>query len=200
MVNPHAWKELMRIYFIGAHSTGKTTLARNVSRIYQIPLLNEVARTILAEQELSLDTLRADLDVVNNYQREVFVRQIIEEQKHKEFVSDRSFDNLAYAAQHSGLLFELLHRPELRTYTDTLTDPDAILFFVRPSKATLRADGVREPLVWDQIIAIDASIKFMLEMWTLPYISINTDNMQDRMRTVQAVLRKMPRLPIASKD
>ena len=95
----------MRIYFIGAHASGKTTLARYTSNKTELPLLTEVARTILAEKELSIDTLRANINVVNEYQTDIFYRQIEEEKKHENFVSDRSFDCLAYAAQHSTDFF-----------------------------------------------------------------------------------------------
>ena len=33
----------MRIYFVGSHATGKTTLCRFVSRRYGLPMITEVA-------------------------------------------------------------------------------------------------------------------------------------------------------------
>ena len=48
----------MRIYFVGSHATGKTTLCRYVSRRYGLPMISEVARAVLAEMETSLDALR----------------------------------------------------------------------------------------------------------------------------------------------
>lgn len=178
----------MRIYFIGSHSTGKTTLARYTSNKKQLPLLTEVARTILAEKELQVDALRADLNVVNDYQKEVFFRQLAEEKKHKDFVSDRSFDCLAYTAQHSTILGDMLRTNELKEYIESLKDPDVKIFFVRPSKATLKVDGVRENLLWDGVTAIDAMCKFMLEMFSLSYIQINTDSMQERVRLIESAL------------
>jgi adenylate kinase family enzyme len=38
----------MRIYFVGAHATGKTTMTRYVSRRYGLPMITEVARAVLA--------------------------------------------------------------------------------------------------------------------------------------------------------
>ena len=72
----------MKVYFIGAHSTGKTTCARYVSQKYQLPMISETARMVLSEQELQIDSLRYDLDVVDKYQRQVFNRQLTEEQKY----------------------------------------------------------------------------------------------------------------------
>jgi nicotinamide riboside kinase len=178
----------MKVYFVGSHSTGKTTCARYVSGQYKIPMITEVARMILSEKEIHLDSLRYDMNLVNEYQKDIFTRQLQEEAKHKDFVSDRSFDCLAYTAQHTQILPQLLASPELKTYIASLRAPDSFIFFVRPSKATLRADGVRESLTWDGVVAIDAMIKFMLEMWELRYFQIHIDNMQERIRLIDGVL------------
>jgi nicotinamide riboside kinase len=178
----------MKIYICGSHSCGKTTLARYVSGKYKLPMITEVARMILSEKELNLDSLRTNLDVVDNYQSDIFYRQIQEEKKHESFVSDRSFDCLAYAAQHSRTLPNLLNSPEMTEYLTGLRDKKTVIFFVRPSKATLKEDGVRESLNWDGVIAIDSMIKFMLEMWNLSYFQINIGNMQERVKFIDSVL------------
>jgi predicted ATPase len=179
----------MKIYFCGAHATGKSTLVRYVSQKYQLPIISETARMVLSEQELQIDSLRYDLDTVDNYQQQVFDRQLIEEQKKDSFVSDRSvIDVLAYSAQHSRILPGLIESKELEGYLSILQSPDSFIFFVRPAKATLKADGVRESINWDGIVAIDAMIKLMLEMWELRYFQINIDNMQERVRLIDSVL------------
>ncbi|MHC4378576.1 MAG: AAA family ATPase, partial [Planctomycetota bacterium] len=61
-----------RIYLVGAHSTGKTTLARWVRDRFGLPMISEVARGVLAEMEAQLDALRSDVELVNRYQRQVF--------------------------------------------------------------------------------------------------------------------------------
>ena len=66
----------MRIYFVGSHATGKTTLCRYVSRRYGLPMISEVARAVLAEMETGLDALRTDMDLVAEYQERVFARQV----------------------------------------------------------------------------------------------------------------------------
>lgn len=181
----------MKVYFIGAHSTGKTTLARYVAKEYKLPFLNEVARTILAERELNLNSLRTDPELANDYQSDVFYSQFKEEEKFKEFVSDRSFDNLAYAAQHTTkLLSSLIKDPILLKYIEDLKSKENFIFFVRPSRATLHNDGVREALTWDGIVAIDAMIKLLAEMFELEYFQINTDSMQERVNLINSVLRR----------
>lgn len=179
----------MKVYFVGSHSTGKTTLARYVSESYGLPMITEVARAVLSEKELHLDTLRTNLKVVNEYQQDIFFRQINEELKQEDFVSDRSFDCLAYAAQHSQILNPVLFNIKANTsYIDKLKKDDSIIFFVRPSKATMKEDGVRESLNWDGIVAIDAMVKFMLEMWDIRHFQISVDNMQERVKLIDSVL------------
>jgi nicotinamide riboside kinase len=177
----------MKIYFSGSHSSGKSTIARYTANKYNLPLLPEIARMVLAEQELQVDALRSDINAVNDYQSAVFARQIEEEKKHQSFVSDRCLiDAVVYATQHSAIGANLIQSPEFKTYIDELHSN--ILFFVRPSKATLKNDGVREHLTWDGIVAIDAMIKFVLEINSIRYFQINTDSMQERIRLVDAVL------------
>ena len=72
----------MRIYFVGSHATGKTTMTRWVSQTYGLPMITEVARAVLAELETRLETLRTDIDLVNRYQTLVFERQIEVERQH----------------------------------------------------------------------------------------------------------------------
>ena len=178
----------MKVYFVGSHSTGKTTCARYVSENYKLPMITEVARMILSEKELQIDSLRYDMNLVDDYQQQIFSRQLEEESKYNAYVSDRSFDHLAYAAQHTRILPKLIDSPELHTYLETLRAPESIIFFVRPSKATLKVDGVREALTWDGVISIDSKIHLLLEMFSLRYFQINTDNMQERVRLIDSVL------------
>ena len=179
----------MKIYICGAHSCGKTTLAHYISEKYGLTMITEVARQVLSENEYNLNSLRTNLDIVDSYQEQVFHRQLSEEKKYQNFVSDRSFDNLAYAAQHSRILKKLLDSQDLKDYVNSLKENNVVIFFVRPSKATLKADGVREALNWEGIIAIDAMVKFLLEMFELPYYQINMENMQERIRMIDTVLQ-----------
>lgn len=179
----------MRIYFSGSHSSGKSTLARYVSGKYSLPMITECARAILSEQELLVDALRSDINIVNKYQTDVFKRQLEEEKKHNIFVSDRSLiDCLSYSFQHSGIGAQLMCDPMLKDYLEALKEPSSIIFFVRPSKATLKDDGVRESLTWDGIIAIDAMVKLLLEMFEIRYFQINTDSMQERIRIIDNII------------
>jgi len=179
----------MKIYFSGSHAVGKSTLARYVSEKYKLPMITETARAVLSERELQIDSLRSNIHLVNSYQTEVFYRQIEEEKKHESFVSDRSLiDCLAYSAQHSEVAAQLSADPIFKTYLESLNKPDVLMFFVRASKATLRHDGVREQLNWDGVVAIDAIVKFLLEVYGVRYFQISTDSMQERTKFIDNII------------
>jgi hypothetical protein len=179
----------MRIYFVGSHATGKTTMTRYVSRRYGLPMITEVARAVLAELETSLDALRTDMDLVAEYQRRVFERQVqVEKLQGSGFVSDRAFDNLAYAGEHTLVLADLLAGDTFKNYMEWVAQ--GIVFFVRPHRDMLKEDGVRAGVTWDSVLRIDGMIKLMLEQSRIPYLPIESVSMQERARAVDFVLRR----------
>jgi len=176
-----------RIYFVGAHSTGKTTLARWVRDRFGLPMIAEVARGVLSEMEAQLDSLRTNVDLVNHYQTEVYLRQISSEmQQEGSFVSDRAFCNLAYAAHHATILGQVARDERLKTYMQSLTG--GIVFYLRPHQELLSDDGVRAGVSWEEVLRIDGMVKFMLEFFEVPYIPVESLSMQERTRLVDRVL------------
>lgn len=181
--------EPLRIYVCGAHSTGKTTLARHLAQELGLPLINEVARQVMAEMELSFETMRVDLRQVSQYQREVFRRQIhVEERFPEGFVSDRAFCNLAYAARHSNALPDLLASQEAQDYFVHLRR-HGLVFFVRPHRECMQDDGFRERVAWDEINRIDGILDFVFSWQQIPCIGIGELNMKDRVRTAMTAVR-----------
>ncbi|MGA0867857.1 MAG: ATP-binding protein [Planctomycetota bacterium] len=176
-----------RVYLVGSHATGKTTLARWVRDRFGIPMIAEVARGVLAEMEAKLESLRTDIDLVNRYQTQVFLRQIEAERRvDGPFVSDRAFCNLAYAAHHSTILAEVFRDERLRTYMESVRK--GIVFFLRPHRELVVADGVRAGLEWEEVVRIDGMVKLMLEMFGVPYVPVESLSMQERVRCVDRVL------------
>jgi nicotinamide riboside kinase len=177
----------IRIYLVGAHSTGKTTLARWVRDTYGLPMISEVARGVLAEMEARLDGLRSNLDLVNRYQAEVFERQIAAEADQPgSFVSDRAFCNLAYAAHHATILSQIASDPRLATYMASVRE--GLVFYLRPHRELLAADGVRAGLQWEEVIRIDGMVKLLLELFAVPYVPVESLAMQERTRLFESVL------------
>jgi adenylate kinase family enzyme len=139
----------MRIYFTGCHGSGKTTLARYVSEQYNFPIITEVARMILSEKELQIDSLRSNLSIADDYQNEIFYRQIREEKiKIISYLIEVLLIVLAYCAQHTRILDKLMKSNDLEEYVNNLKSKDTLIFFIRPSKITLKEDGVREHINW----------------------------------------------------
>lgn len=179
----------MRIYFVGSHATGKTTLCRYVSRRYGLPMISEVARAVLAEMETSLDALRTDMDLVAEYQERVFERQLAVEHLHDgKFVSDRAFDNLAYVAEHTTNAAAMMNDDRFRGYMKWVSE--GIVFFVRPHQSLLRDDGVRAGVSWDSVLRIDGMVKLMLEQHGISYLPLESVSMQERVRAVEFVLAR----------
>jgi hypothetical protein len=177
----------MRIYFVGSHATGKTTLSRYVSETYDMPMISEVARGVLAEMETSFDAMRTDMDLVSDYQRRVFARQVDTEKLHSErFVSDRAFDNLAYAADHTTIFADMVHDAGFVDYMKWVSG--GIVFFLRPHRSLLVEDGVRAGVDWESVVRIDGMVKLLLEMYRVQYLPIESLSMQERVRAVQFVL------------
>jgi len=177
----------VRVYLVGAHATGKTTLARWIRDHYGLPMISEVARGVLAEMEARLESLRTDLDLVSDYQAQVFERQLEAERRlGGSFVSDRAFCNLAYAAQHSLLSSEVFSDPRLTRYMEEVRG--GVIFYLRPHRELLADDGVRERIDWEEVLRIDGMVKLMLEMFGVPYVPVACLSMQERARTVESVL------------
>jgi predicted ATPase len=178
----------LRIYLVGAHATGKTTLARYIRDRYALPMISEVARAVLAEQETTLDRLRSDVGAVDRYQKEVFFRQVEAEREQAlrgGFVSDRAFCNLAYMANHATVLAEIFRDPVLDEYMRWVAQ--GIVFFLRPHASLLASDGVRAGLAWEDVVTIDGMVKLFLELYGIPYFPVSTLSMQERVRLVDAV-------------
>jgi len=177
----------LRIYLVGAHATGKTTLARWIRDRYVLPMISEVARGVLAEMEARLDSLRSDIELVNHYQELVFQRQIeAEAAQPGSFVSDRAFCNLAYACHHSTVLGRIATDPRLLTYMQSVRE--GLVFFLRPHRELIVADGVRAGLEWEEVVRIDGMVKLLLELFRIPYIPVESLSMQERVRLMERVL------------
>lgn len=186
-----------RIYLVGAHSTGKTTLARWIRDRYGLPMISEVARGVLAEMEARLESLRSDVELVNRYQREVFRRQVeAEDARTEPFVSDRAFCNLAYAAHHATVLGEIVRDPVCQRYMDSVRG--GLVFYLRPHEALLADDGVRAGLAWEEVVRIDGMVKLLLELFEVPYLPVESLSMQERVRAVDRVLALAGYRPKAS--
>ncbi len=88
----------MKIGILGAQGTGKTTLAEALSKELEYPLIPEIVRGVLKDMGMSSPReLKGNPEKGRKFQMACLYRQIEEEGKHKNFVSDRTtIDNAAY--------------------------------------------------------------------------------------------------------
>lgn len=167
-------------------------MARWVKQHYNLPMITEVARSVLGELETDFAHLRTDVDLVGEYQKEVFCRQMeVEKQYGDNFVSDRAFDNLAYAADHTLVLHQLLAPPSgpnsvFTAYLEHFRT--GIVFFLRPHPELCKNDLVRQDAQWTSVVRIDGMVKLLLELFEIPYIPIESLSMQERVRAISYIL------------
>lgn len=163
----------LRVYFTGADGSGKTTLVDYVHREYNIPMVNEVARSVLAEWRKTFAEIRASGASASEYQTAVFRRQFEEESKlASPYVSDRSLDNLAYAAEH-GTNFKALHDSIPASYIEHLQA--SIVFIVRPQRSfrqAASADPFRMLSEWEAQCRIDAHTEMLFKLHSVPFVVI----------------------------
>jgi hypothetical protein len=146
--------------------------------------------------EASLDAMRTDMDLVAEYQAQVFARQVAVEKMHQgRFVSDRAFDNLAYAAEHTTIVADLLASSTFADYMKWVAE--GIVLFLRPHASLLREDGVRAGVSWDSVLRIDGMIKLLLEQHRLSYLPVESVSMQERVRAAEFVLSRAGLQPAA---
>jgi hypothetical protein len=125
--------------------------------------------------------------LVAEYQRRVFERQVEIERHHDgSFVSDRAFDNLAYAAEHTAVVADLLEDQRFLDYMRWVSQ--GTVFFLRPHPSLLREDGVRAGVSWDSVMRIDGMIKLLLEQYRIAYLPVESVSMQERVRAVEFVV------------
>ena len=180
--------ERQRVYFMGAHSTGKSTLAQWVSNQYGLPLIPEVARRLLRECKTTLNEVRMNPDQSDVFQLYVFQKQLEAEAKYRSFVSDRGCDHLAYAVEHARVAGEIYEDKRFTDYMASLRADGVSVFLVRPHRELLVDDGVRAGVDWDSVQRIDAMTQMLLQISGVQYIEIASKSMCERTALIEQVL------------
>lgn len=182
----------MRIYFVGSHSTGKTTLARTLADRLGFRFQEESARQILRENGLRVDDLRKSVELTNQFQTDVLERQWANETHLlamgvEDYVCDRGFDNMAYAAEHASNLYILRHSVTWGKYRNLMCSGQAKIFFLRPEVTLLdNTDPDRETVTWKGMQRIDAVINCIMNYEGMQYkeIPVGMTNLEDRVTFV----------------
>ena len=133
------------------------------------------------------DKLRTDLDAVTRFQKNVFHAQIRAVQGVERYVSDRAFDNVAYAAENAAVAQPLRWRSParcrryVRGIADTVRRCEGAVFRSAWGCTPAR-DGVRAEGDLDEagVLLIDGMVKLLLELGDVPYVPIRTTTFQER--------------------
>ena len=179
-----------RVYFIGAHSTGKTALSSFIAKKLQWPYILEQARVVLAEKGWKLAEFDKDLDKAAEFQRLVIQKQLAEEERLQDenFISDRGFDGIAYAAANTLIASEIRNSLDFNEYLSDFRTFGSTTFFVRPHEKLIENDGIRGDISWSSICRIDGMLEYILETERIPYIPLESMSMKSRVRTIEGVL------------
>jgi len=181
----------MKIYLVGAQSTGKTTIANHISKEFGINKIKEVAREKISEYGNDLEDIRGNLDTCKEFQRSVFREQIEKEKKTEEpFISDRGIDILAYIAMHTDDLSTITKEQWVKDYIKRYHENNSIVVFVRPVHDLIEDDGVRTELSVEHINQIDGMIKFILEFYDINYHTLETKHLNERIRSLRSLLEQ----------
>ena len=148
-----AYSDVSRLPFANIPAADLTALQTLAGRVDAATLSLTDARIEIAKMGGdSFDRLRTDLDAVTRFQKNVFHAQIRAVQGVERYVSDRAFDNIAYAAENAacGTAAAMWRSPACRRYVrgiaDTVRRCEGAVFFVRPGVALAR-DGDRKSVV-----------------------------------------------------
>ena len=189
IAHPEPPAPLPCVHFVGAESTGKTTLCRYVRKHYGLKMLGETARTVVSEQETDFGRIRSSGEASSAYQADVFARQLQAELgTPAPYVSDRGPDNLAYASEYARNFVEL-YASVPDAYVTRLQQ--SVVFLVRPNAETFSAglaDPVRAKMKWEGLQRIDAKVEMLLQLMSVTPILIETGNAGRREDQIDAVL------------
>lgn len=162
----------MKIALTGAHGVGKTTLARELAKRLDLPLITDRARK--AAKFLGIDQA--------NDLRAVLVQQLAEEMRNSEgFVSDRSvLDLFAYWVAY-GLKYDQFH-------TDICRNAKYDLLVYVPVETPLTDDGFRDvDLEFQRLVDIIIKEAFDFYLHVRKRITVS-GTLEERVQTVMDAL------------
>jgi len=184
----------MLIYFIGSHSTGKSTLAEYISKERGVGLQPEIARQEILKNKIDLNALRRNLNELTNFQVDLLNKQIAVEteqfSKSDNMIFDRcGVDVMAYTIEHTIQAEKIFNNIKIKDYLENFKKQKKVVFFLRPHIDLLENDGIREKVEMTSIYHIDGVIKTLLNISGIDYISINSSNFSERVSTVNTILK-----------
>jgi hypothetical protein len=190
----------MKLYFSGSFSVGKSTVKRQISKDFNLLALPEIFRTLIAERDnVSLKDVRSNIELAEELQREVLIRQFYEERTlfsraaqegKKGIVACRGIDSIAFMIHlcRPAFIEDAQKQAWFKDYIDWLKTEDSYHFLLHPSKDLLVDDGFRDTN-WDFSLEVNSTIKTLFRLYGIKYTSIRDTNMSERISLVERVLK-----------
>ena len=172
----------MRIAITGSSSTGKTTLAKEVSMMdNNLEYLTVDARTIIQSFNIkNIDNLTPNQ--FKSFQNEWIIQKKNNETFRDNFITDRSFiDSLAYMRDRD--IFDNILEKEC---ISNMLQYD-IVFYIPFGNIPFQSDGYRISDI-SRHKKIDADIRFLLKKHHIKYFVIETLTVQDRIDYMMRII------------
>jgi predicted ATPase len=162
----------LRVALSGASSTGKSTLARELSSRLGLPLIPEQARRVLADTNMTLQAVRRDRDTLLRFQQSVLEYQIRRETAFPQgFVADRAvYDILVLFIVYLDAPRETLRAFERKVFAHAAARPYTLNVLLRPEGFTVEDDGVRTPDARHQAY-LDGHFHGLFRAWGIDVLS-----------------------------
>lgn len=172
-----------RIFVCGSHSSGKTTLVRELGKSLCRPIVGEAAREIIAEQKILFENFENDVAAANKFQTDVANRHIkkLEDLPYNAIV-DRGPDYLVYQALYSTLSWQ--PGPELLTLLK-----ESLVLVLEPDEHRFEDDGVRTDVNMLTASKIVFGLQCFFNWHQIPFVSIPAGlTTMERVRLIMGLL------------
>ena len=187
----------MRIYFNGSFGNGKTTCKNWVAKEYKIKAIPEIARTVLAEREITtkdqLQRLRADTDLLYQIQKEIIERQFLEEKSSNSmYVTCRGLDSVSFIIEFCRPTHtqEFVNSSLYKDYVKWLKEEDVVTFLVEPNKEFLSQDALRDSS-WELSLKLHGIVSALLKTNGIKYELISSPNMSERQNNISNIISSL---------
>lgn len=182
----------MSIYIEGAQNTGKTTLIKNVkNRFPSICIMNEIARTVIKEKNISHEDLENNKNnCFKKLQMDILKATFISESNmNNPFISDRSIlSPIVYSYYYFGEEYgrtlekqkEFINRLEI--YKN-----NSIIILLTPYEKYLTFDETKKNATMEDLHKITYLYKYFLKKYNLKHIIL--DKINEREFIIEKILK-----------
>ncbi|XP_031565696.1 uncharacterized protein LOC116300872 [Actinia tenebrosa] len=186
----------IRIFLCGAHSVGKTTLAKEIVKETNVYMMTEIARKIIRDKGMKREDFepKSHPEKFFELQRLIIEAQAKKERENDEvglnYVSDRGIDPVVYASLYIGKeaadrLLRLSETKEIiRRYQSSL------VFVIKPFPECIVEDGVRLRPNINEMNDFTTTMENLLYQLSIPYTIINVLDLKERVKIVQSEINK----------